>query len=119
MKGYVAICAYHLPYVRHADDPNALEQRWLFEAITESYIPLLNVFHGLREDGVAFRFAMSITPPLMEMLRDPLLQARYIRHLDNLIRLAEKEVVRLEFEPHFRTVAEMYLWKLPKPATCL
>ncbi|MGI6083407.1 MAG: 1,4-alpha-glucan branching protein domain-containing protein [Limnochordia bacterium] len=113
MKGYVAICLHtHLPYVRHADDPNALEQRWLFEAITESYIPLLNVFHRLREDGVAFRFAMSVTPPLMEMLRDPLLQARYISHLDNLIHLAEKEVVRLGSEPRFRTVAEMYLWKL-------
>jgi 1,4-alpha-glucan branching enzyme len=113
MKGYVAICLHtHLPYVRHLDDPNALEQRWLFEAITESYIPLVNVFHQLQADGVGFRFSMSITPPLMEMLRDPLMQARYKDHLDGLIRLAEKEVVRLRHDQAFRSVAEMYLWKL-------
>lgn len=113
MKGYMAVCLHtHLPYVRHLDDPHALEQRWLFEAITESYIPLLNVFHRLRADGVGFRFAMSLTPPLMEMLRDPLMQARYQDHLDGLIRLAEKEVVRLRNDQAFRSVAEMYLWKL-------
>jgi 1,4-alpha-glucan branching enzyme len=113
MKGYLAMVFHtHLPYVRHADDPHALEQRWLFEAITESYIPLLNVFDQLARDGVSFRLTMSFTPPLMEMLADPMMQERYLDHLKRLIQLAEKEVVRLKHDSAFLSIAEMYLWKL-------
>lgn len=113
MTGYLALVLHtHLPYVRHTDDPHALEQRWLYEAITESYIPLLNVFKRLVADGVSLRITMSITPPLMELLRDPLMQTRYLAHLDQLIRLAEQETCRLRHEEALRSVAEMYLWKL-------
>jgi len=34
---------------------------------------------------------MSVTPTLAAMLSDPLLQYRYVRHIDNLIALAAKE----------------------------
>lgn len=113
MKGYLSLVLHtHLPYVKHPEDPNALEQRWLFEAITESYIPLLNVMERLVQDGVKFRITMSLTPPLLEMLRDPLMQQRYIEYLQKLVELVEKEVVRLANEPALRHTAEMYRWKL-------
>ena len=35
---------------------------------------------------------MSVTPTLAAMLADPLLQYRYVRHIDNLIALAGKEI---------------------------
>ncbi len=113
MKGFLAIILHtHLPYVRHAEDPHALEQRWLFEAMTESYIPLLNVFAKLCQDDVRFRLTMSITPPLLDLLGDPLVQERYLRYLDRTVELAEKEVTRLRHDRAFGRVAEMYLWKL-------
>src|SRR5262249_57070991 len=42
------------------------------------------------------------------MLADPLLQVRYLRHLDNLTALACKELERTRFEPQFHSLARMY-----------
>lgn len=113
MKGYLALIFHtHLPYVKHPEDRNALEQRWLFEAITESYIPLLNVFRQLQKDGVDFRATISLTPPLLEMLADSTVQQLYVDHLDKQLELADKEVNRLSNDRSFQRIAEMYRWKL-------
>ena len=37
----------HLPYVRHLEYPRFLEEDWLFEALHETYIPLLRVLEDL------------------------------------------------------------------------
>lgn len=86
----------HLPFVRHPEHDHFLEEDWLFEAITETYLPLLDVFFRLVEERVPFRIAMTVTPTLGHMLRDPLLLARYERHLGRLIALAESEARRLD-----------------------
>ncbi len=91
--GYLALVLHaHLPFVRHPESEYVLEEEWLFEAITETYIPLLQVFEGLRRDRIDFKITMSLTPPLVSMLRDPLLIERYDRHLAKLEELACKEV---------------------------
>ncbi|MBI4978509.1 MAG: DUF1957 domain-containing protein [Spirochaetes bacterium] len=111
-KGYLALVLHaHLPYVRHPEHENFLEEDWLFEAITETYIPLLDIFEGLVNDNVPFQITMSLTPPLMNMLANELLQYRYVRHLEQLIRLAEMECDRTKHEPHFNRSAQMYLSK--------
>lgn len=108
-KGYLALVLHtHLPYVRHPEHEFFLEERWFYEAVTECYIPLIHVFESLINDGVNFRMTMSITPTLMSMFTDELLQQRYSRHITNLIELAEKEVERTKWEPHFNRVAQMY-----------
>lgn len=98
----------HLPFVRHPEYEDFLEEDWLYEAITETYIPLLEVFEGLERDGVDWRLTMSVTPTLAAMLADPLLQGRYLRHLDNLISLAGKEIDRTRWQPEFHHLALMY-----------
>ena len=38
--GYLALVLHaHLPYVRHPEHPQFLEEDWLYEAITETYLP--------------------------------------------------------------------------------
>jgi 1,4-alpha-glucan branching enzyme len=107
--GYLALVLHaHLPFVRHPEYNDPMEEYWLYEAITETYIPFLNVFNKLIEDGVDFRITMSLTPPLIAMLKDPLMQDRYMRHINKMIELIEKEVVRTRFEPHFNRTAVMY-----------
>jgi 1,4-alpha-glucan branching enzyme len=54
---------------------------------------------------------MSLTPPLISMLRDPLLQGRYIRHIDKLIELAGKEIERTRFQPEYHEVALHYYYQ--------
>jgi len=108
-KGYLCFILHaHLPFVRHPEEEYFLEENWLFEAITETYIPLIKVFNQLVVDQIPFRMTMSLTPPLINMLQDPLLQDRYIKYLDRLIELSEKEIARTSFEPHFRGLAQMY-----------
>jgi 1,4-alpha-glucan branching enzyme len=111
-KGYLCLVLHaHLPFIRHPECDFFLEENWLYEAITESYIPLLEVFNKLAADKISFRLTMSITPTLATMLLDPFLQKRYIRHIEKLIELAEKECIRTKKQPQFNENAKMYLEK--------
>ncbi len=110
--GYLALVLHaHLPFVRHPESDFVLEEEWLYEAITETYIPLLRVFQGLKRDGVDFKITMSMTPPLVSMLRDPLLQERYDEHLGKLEELLVKEIANNshhEHDGHIKYLAEYY-----------
>src|SRR5205807_7149216 len=91
-RGVLSIVLHaHLPYVRHPEYPEFLEEDWLYEAITETYLPLLEVFDRCVEDGVPFRITLTLTPPLVGMLRDELLVSRYAKRLDLLCELCDKE----------------------------
>ena len=108
-QGSVAIVLHtHLPFIRHPEHDEFLEERWLFEAITETYLPLLERFHRLANDHVPFRITMSFTPTLLAMLSDGLLQARYVRHLEQLLELSEKEIQRTRWLPAFHRLALFY-----------
>nr|WP_153726543.1 1,4-alpha-glucan branching protein domain-containing protein [Heliorestis convoluta] len=108
-KGMVAFVLHaHLPFVRHPDREDYLEERWLFEAITECYLPLLKVFEGWHRDGIPARFTMTMSPTLMTMLADPLLQERYSKHLDNLTLLGELEIDRTEEDRAYAHLAHLY-----------
>jgi 1,4-alpha-glucan branching enzyme len=98
-----------LPYVRHPEHEDFLEEDWLYEAITETYLPLLSVFEKLVEDKIDFRITMSMTPTLISMLCDPLLQERYLKHINRLIELSHKEIERTAWQPQFQKLAIMYL----------
>ncbi|MGA1368164.1 MAG: glycoside hydrolase family 57 protein [Blastocatellia bacterium] len=108
--GYLSLVLHaHLPFVRHPEYPDFLEEDWLYEAISETYLPLLMAYRSLRDERVRFRVTMSMTPPLCEMLVDPLLQGRYVRHLEKLCELSEREVARTAQEaPQFHEAARMY-----------
>ena len=117
--GYFSLILHaHLPFVRHPEYPEFLEEDWLYEAITEVYLPLIFIFQNLHESGAKPRLAMNISPPLCEMLADKLLETRYTRHLENLIELARKEVVRTKKDaPEFYEAAQMYVKTLSASLT--
>jgi 1,4-alpha-glucan branching enzyme len=107
--GYLSLVLHaHLPFVRHPEHEDFLEEDWFYEAISETYIPLLWVLEGLVEEDIDFRLTLSLTPPLVSMLNDELLRRRYARHLDLLCELAEKEVERTRHLPQFGETAVMY-----------
>jgi len=60
-------------------------------------------------DNVDFRLTMSLSPTLISMLTDGLLQDRYLRHINRLIELGHKEVERTRWQPEFQHLAVMYL----------
>jgi len=108
-KGYLCIILHaHLPYVRHPEYDYFLEENWLYEAITETYIPLLDVFEKLINEGVDFRITLSLSPSLVEMFNDYLLRERYKRYVERLIELSEKEGHRTKGDIHFEPIVKMY-----------
>ncbi|MEW6107772.1 MAG: 1,4-alpha-glucan branching protein domain-containing protein [Nitrospirota bacterium] len=108
-KGYLLIVLHaHLPYIRYPEHERHLEENWLYEAITETYIPLLKTFENLQNDNVDFRITLSLTPTLIEMFNDPLLRERYQGYLNNLIELSEKEIFRTHGDIRLQPVARMY-----------
>ena len=108
-KGYLAIVLHaHLPFVRHPDYDTFLEERWFFEAMTETYIPIAKLLSAAVRDGVRGRIALSLSPSLLAMMEDELLQERYAHHLDLLVELAEKEIDRNRHDGRFAYLARGY-----------
>jgi len=108
-QGHLAIILHtHLPFVRHPEHENVLEENWLKEALTESYVPLLMMLDALVDDGVDFRLTFSLSPTLISMLLDPLLTDRYVAFLDHSIELGHREVKRTESELAIHTLARTY-----------
>ena len=108
-QGFLALILHaHLPYVRHPEHEHSLEEKWFFEAITECYIPLLMVFEGMRNNGIDFRITFSLSPTLLAMLEDPLLQDRYRHYLQGLQELARLEEERTAGDAAFAPLARLY-----------
>ncbi|NPV29522.1 MAG: DUF1957 domain-containing protein [Firmicutes bacterium] len=108
-QGYLCLVLHaHLPYVRHPEHEHFLEEKWFYEAVAETYLPLLWTFEKLLEDNVDFRITLNLSPTLISMLTDDLLRHRCVRHLEKLMELAEREVVRTRNQPEFHENALMY-----------
>lgn len=108
-KGYVSFVLHaHLPFIHHPESEDYLEEQWLFEAISETYIPLLLNFKKLVEEKVDFRITMSLTPPLLNMLDNKLLQKRYIAYLKKHIELAKKEIQRTSDNEKINELSKYY-----------
>ena len=108
-KGYVSFVLHaHLPFIHHPESDDYLEESWLYEAISETYIPLLKNFKKLVDEKVNFRITMSMTPPLLSMLDNKLLQQKYINYLKQLIELSEKEIKRTTFNEKMNNLSKYY-----------
>lgn len=99
----------HLPFVRKPEYDRFFEERWFFEVLTETYLPLLRMFRRLELDRVPFRLSLAISPTLLAMFTDRLLCTRYLDYLDLQIELGQKEVRRTTNDPVFAPLAKMYL----------
>jgi len=108
-KGYLSIVLHaHLPFVREPQYEEFLEERWFFEAITDTYVPILSMLNKLITDRVDFRLTMNISPTLAAMMEDELLLSRFEKYINKMIQLCEKEIERTRFLPEFNKLAYMY-----------
>ncbi|MFZ5945207.1 MAG: glycoside hydrolase family 57 protein [Bacillota bacterium] len=107
-KGFLALVLHnHLPFIRHPEHDEFLEERWLFEASLETYLPLLQILEQLHLDGVDYKITLSFSPSLLTMFNDPLLQNRFQKHMEKLLELGDKEINRTRGLQEF-SLAEMY-----------
>jgi 1,4-alpha-glucan branching enzyme len=118
----------HLPYVREfspvihhntnlteeflPDDislsPGSVEESWFFQALSETYLPLLMLFDRLEADHVPFRLGLSLSPIFAQMLCDDLLQKKYAAYLDHQIDFGKQEIDRLSGNTEMRLLAQYY-----------
>lgn len=84
----------HLPYVKPSGG-EILEERWLYEAVIETYVPLIWSLERLLADGIYPRLTLSLSAPLLAMLGDPALMARCRAHVRRMAELGAQETQRL------------------------
>ncbi|WP_041077987.1 glycoside hydrolase family 57 protein [Thermotoga caldifontis] len=97
MNGYFVLVLHsHLPYVNHPNHDLYLEERWYVEAVLESYIPLLMMFDRLQERKVPFKITVSLSPTLLEMFRNTVLNEKLKNYTQKLVELCEKEQERVK-----------------------
>ena len=67
--GQLAIVLHaHLPYVKK-NEKNSLEEDWLFQAILECYIPLLQAIeYSKKENPLNTKLTISLSPTLLSLL---------------------------------------------------
>jgi len=100
----------HLPYCRRAGRwPHGEE--WLHEALSETYVPLLNALYDLKEEGVPFRMTLGATPVLVEQLADAHVIKHFRLFLEDKINRARADIGRFEKQgnAHLAYLARFYL----------
>ena len=82
------------------------EESWFFEALSETYLPLLDMFRRLEDSHVPFRLGFSLSPVFAQMLSDELLHKKYIAYLDNQIEFGKQELERVKSNPEMHLLAK-------------
>ncbi len=111
--GRLAIVLHaHLPYVRK-NEKNSLEEDWLFQAILECYIPLLQVMEDCKkQDTSNTKLTLSLSPTLLSLLQNKQIQNKFSSwiktRIEFLTDLSNKEKVASEFL--MRNIKHNYLY---------
>jgi 1,4-alpha-glucan branching enzyme len=98
----------HTPFVCPPDPPWAAEDRVFFEALSDTYLPLLEALDRLEADHVPFRLALSLSPTLCHMLRDELLLKKYLEFTDRQIEFGLEEIKRTRGDPVLQKIARFF-----------
>ncbi|MCU0578926.1 MAG: 1,4-alpha-glucan branching protein [Desulfobacterota bacterium] len=112
MAGLLALMLHcHIPYCRKSGVWPAGEE-WLFEALNETYVPLLQVLRGFQMDGLKPGIMIGVVPVLAEQLADPYMKQRFVEYLEERIRRAEQDCRRFQGNGGNLRVAEYWVERL-------
>lgn len=70
----------HIPYVKR-QGRWPFGEVWLFEAMAETYIPLLRTWKNLLEDGIIAPVTLSFSPTLLEQLNSKYIKEAFTEYL--------------------------------------
>lgn len=107
---YVLTLHTHLPWVlHHGGWPHG--EDWLTEAAAECYIPLLNVFNDLANQGIPPKVTIDISPVLCEQLEHKNFKPTFEYYLNKKIAAAlqdEKNFTDWGYDPHHIWLAKYW-----------
>ena len=98
----------HLPFVREPSYDRFLEENWFFEAMAETYLPIIQMLNRLEEKGVPGTLNFSVSSVLLAMLTDRSLLDKFSRHLHKQLELLEREKIRLQNDSEKMEVVNFY-----------
>ncbi len=97
----------HLPYVYHPGDIDIVEESWFFEAVVETYIPIISFIENLSRDGLHPSIAISLSPTLSAMLENKELERKLSDYVAKRLKLISKEKENVT-NPVIRKTLDMY-----------
>lgn len=107
---FVLILHTHLPWVMHHDTwPHG--EHWLTEAVSECYIPLLNVFNDLNDQGIPPKVTLDISPILCEQLEHKDFKPTFEYYCEEKIKAAEQDEKNFKkwgYDPHHVYLAQFW-----------
>ncbi|MGE5454731.1 MAG: 1,4-alpha-glucan branching protein domain-containing protein [Methylocystaceae bacterium] len=95
----------HIPFVK-GKGRWPFGEVWLYEAMAETYIPLLTALGQMAELGINPRISLSFTPPLLRQLQDPYIQESFIAYLREKEAIATTDYRRFKAQGH-RELADL------------
>ena len=98
----------HLPWSHESVPGTEAGRRWLYEALADSYLPLLNGMEKWQREGMPFRCVLSFSPPLIAMLSDDRLCDLFGNWLRRQIELSQMEIVRNSFQAPLKRLGQYY-----------
>jgi 1,4-alpha-glucan branching enzyme len=98
---FVLVLHSHLPYCRKAG-VWPFGEEWVFEAMAETYIPLLDIIDYLDDKNALGSFTVGFTPVLLDQLQDPYMLLRFDEYLETKIAAAETDIARFGAESEWR-----------------
>ena len=98
----------HLPYVNHPGDSAFLEENWFFEAVVETYVPIISVLERLAAEGIRPGVTVSISPTLGAMLENEALEDKLGLYVESRLELIEKELERVRDDPTLLKTVKFY-----------
>ena len=106
MPGYFGLILHgHIPWCKKSGRWPAGEE-WIFEAMYETYIPMLNVLREFHNVGINPAITINITPVLAEQLADEYMKQGFSEYMENLISRAKNDIQRFENHQNRKKIAE-------------
>lgn len=79
-----------------------------FEALSQTWLPLLELLTRLEQDRVPFRIGIAVSPVLVSMLQDGQLLGRYLDYVDKKLEFGWKELERNAQNPQVEALSRYY-----------
>jgi 1,4-alpha-glucan branching enzyme len=98
----------HLPFIPRPGFPTSREESWFFEALSETYIPLLEMLDHLDADHIPFKLGLALSPVLSHLLRDETLLIHYLEYVDRQIEFGARELDRTVGDSLLHPLARAY-----------
>ena len=87
----------HIPYCRKSG-VWPFGEEWVFEAMAETYIPILDMLSAVIDSGLEPRVAVSLSPVLAEQLADCYMKSRFLEYVEMRKKAAVHDAERHEAE---------------------